>query len=347
MASDEGGVEGTNHEWRGHGGPPAEASEAQWWPDGTLGERFRRWTTPPAGMRNKQSLVPAFLVERLGANGIDAVGTAPKRSMPPVTAPSVRKRVSAMVQRMASHGPQGDAPEQAALLRVGEEALSVLCAEFPGRLWFSRWQPHKRPPRGRDLSALCRTLVAFGERAVPYVAELLESMDPNTRYYAALVALDLSHPAFVPCLARLLFDPDEGTAKVALQMLASFRQFEGCEELLGGLRAAATLAETDERSRLLAIRALAVVRDEAAVQPLIALVSGHGVLSEAAWRVLRMLSLQDFGQDQARWQSWYAQHGREPRLRWLGRGLEHQDPTIREIARRDLVMQQSQGQSRS
>ncbi len=299
------------------------------------------------GIPSRPSFVPELLVERLRANGIDAVGTAPQQSMPPITPPSLSKRVSSMVRRMGSHGPDEQAPDQATLLRVGEEALPVLCAEFPGRLWFSRWEPHKRPPRGRDLSAVCRTLVAFGEQAVPYVAELLESEDASTRYYATLLASDLCHPAFVPCLARLLFDPDEGIAKLALHMLVSFRHLEGYDELLEGLRTASTLDETDERSKLLAIRALAVLRDEAAVEPLISLVSGRGVLSEAAWRVLRLLSLQDFEQDQARWQAWYAEHGREPRARWLGRGLEHQDPEIRDIAKRDLAAAHRQAQSSS
>ena len=327
--------------------PPDEDLDARWWPDEKLGERFRRWTTPPSNVHVNPSVVPEVLVERLAANGIDAVGTAPKRSMPPIAPPGLSQRIAKMVDRLAEHGPNEQAPDQAALLRIGEEALPILCARFPGRLWFSRWQAHTRPPPGRDVSGLCRTLVAFGERAVPYVADLLEAEDADTRYYATLVAIELSHPAFLRGLARLLFDTDHVTAKLALQMLTDSARFEGYEDLVTGLRSTATSADADERSKLLAIRALAVIRDQSAVQPLITLLSGRGVLSEAASQVLRMLTLQDFGPDQARWQAWYAAHGREARQLWLGRGLEHGNPDIREIARRDLYAQQRAGQSSS
>ena len=49
---------------------------------------------------------------------------------------------------------------------------------------------------------------AFGELAVPYVAELVKAGDPEIRYYAILVAAELPHPLLLEPLAAALFDED-------------------------------------------------------------------------------------------------------------------------------------------
>ena len=324
--------------WRTSAPPPGESLESKWWPDRELGKAFRRWTSiPPARGDAGRSVAIKFLVEHLSVGDLTAVGSAPRTPAPVIEPPDFAARVQSMVHRLGGHGPNEEAPEHSALLSIGEEALPALRDLFPGRLWFNRWEPHVQPPKGRSVSGLCRTFVAFGEPAVPYVAELLKSEDPERRYYATLVAAELPHPLLIEPLAATLFDDDQGVSRSALYALETCRELDGIEDLRQSLRALAVASDTDQRSRLLAIRALAVLRDEAAVETLFEALGERSVLGEAAWRVLRMLTAQDFGTNQDEWQAWFDEHGKEGRVNWLIEGLDHGDPEIRAIASRDLT----------
>jgi hypothetical protein len=323
--------------WRTSAPPPGESLEAKWWPDRDLGRAFRRWTSiPPARGEAARSVAIKFLVEHLSVSDLTAVGTAPRTPVPVVEPPDFAARVQAMVVRLGTHGPNEEAPDHSALLALGEEALPALRDLFPGRLWFNRWEPHVQPPKGRSISGLCRTMVAFGEPAVPYIVELLKSEDPEIRYYATLVAAELPHPLLVEPLAATLFDEDQGVSRSALYAFETFQEQDGIDELKESLRALTVASDADQRSRLLAMRALAVLRDTECVDGLFPALSEPSVLGEAAWRVLRMLTVQDFGTDEAQWRAWYEEHGSRPRIEWLIDSLDHHDPEIRAIASRDL-----------
>lgn len=329
--------------WRTSSPPPGESLEAKWWPDQELGRAFRTWTSiPPAKGRTASEVALKFLVEHLDVGELTAVGSAPRGPVSVVEPPDLAARVQAMVARLGVHGPNEEAPDHGALLALGEVALPALRDQFPGRLWFNRWEPHVQPPRGRSVSGLCRTMVAFGEPAAPYVIELLKSIDPEIRYYATLVAAELPHPMLVEPLAAVLFDEDHGVSRSALYALEAFDGEDGLDELKASLRAIALAADADQRSRLLAMRALAVLRDTGCVRSLIAALSERSVLGEAAWRVLRMLTAQDFGSDVERWQAWLEEHGARPRTEWLIDSLDHDDPEIRAIASRDLSREAGQ-----
>lgn len=323
--------------WRTSAPPPGESLEAKWWPDRDLGKAFRRWTRiPPAGGEAARSVAIKFLVEHLNVGDLTAVGSAPQTPAPVIEPPDFAARVHAMVVRLGLHGPNEEAPDHHALLGIGEEALPALRDLFPGRLWFNRWEPHVQPPRGRSVSGLCRTLVAFGQPAVPYVVELLNTPDPEIRYYAILVAAELPHPRLVEPLGTALFDDDQGVSRSALYALEMFRGLEGVGELQRSLRVLALASDADQRSRLLAMRALAVLRDQRAVEALLPALSERSVLGEAAWRVLRMLTAQDFGSDESRWRAWLQRQGARSRTEWLIDSLDHEDSEIRAIAIRDL-----------
>lgn len=323
--------------WRTSNPPPGDSLEARWWPDRELGRAFRRWTSiPPARGDAGHTAALKFLVEHLNVGALSAVGTAPRGTVPPVEPPGFEERVTAMVAGLGMHGPNEEAPEHSALLALGQDVLPMMRDAFPGRLWFNRWEPHVRPPRGRSVSGLCRTLVAFGELAVPYVVELLKDEDPEVRYYATLVAAELPHPLLVESLAAAMFDEDPGVSRSALHALEHFRGQAGVEQLEVSMRALSVASDADQRSRLLAMRALAVLRDTGCIGALIQSLSERSVLGEAAWRVLRMLTGQDFGTDRAAWEAWLDRNGRRPRERWLSASLDHPDPEIRAIAARDL-----------
>jgi HEAT repeat protein len=169
------------------------------------------------------------------------------------------------------------------------------------------------------------------------VVELLKAPDPEIRYYATLVAAELPHSLLVEPLAATLFDEDQGVSRSALYALETFRGQEGIDELQASLRALALASDTDQRSRLLAMRTLAVLRDPQAIEALLPALTEKSVLGEAAWRVLRMLTAQDFGTDEAKWRDWYDRHGQRSRTEWLIDSLDHEDPEIRAIASRDLA----------
>jgi hypothetical protein len=335
--------EGPDDRWRTSNPPPGESLEAKWWPDRELGKAFRRWTgIPPARGDDARAVAMKFLVERLNVGELTAVGSAPRTPLLELEPPDFTARVHTKVVRLGMHGPNEEAPDHRALLAMGEEVLPILRNLFPGRLWFNRWEPHVQPPRGRSVSGLCRTLVAFGDRAAPYIGELLKSDDPEIRYYATLVATDLPHPLLIEPLAAALFDDDQGVSRSALHALEGFHEQQGVEGLKESLRALAMARDTDQRSRLLALRALAVLRDEECIEALISALSERGVLGEAAWRVLRMLTAQDFGDRDAEWRTWFADNGERSRVEWLIDSLDHEDPEIRAIASRDLVRASSQ-----
>jgi hypothetical protein len=328
--------------WRTSNPPPGDGLEAKWWPDRELGMAFRRWTgIPPARGDVAKANSMKFLVEHLNVGSLSAVGTAPRSLLPPEP-PDFAARVHNTVTRLGTYGPNEEAPEHAALLAMGEDVLPILAELFPGRLWFNRWEPHVQPPRGRSVSALCRTFVAFGDAAAPYVAELLKSDEPEIRYYATLAAAELPHPLVIEPLAAALFDDDQGVSRSALYALEVFHEQDGVEGLKESLRALAVASDSDQRSRLLAMRALAVLRDEGCVAVLIPVLSAHSVLGEAAWRVLRMLTAQDFGAAEADWSTWYSDHRGRARVEWLIDSLDHEDPEIRAIASRDLARASTQ-----
>ncbi|MGB8331014.1 MAG: hypothetical protein WCE62_12905 [Polyangiales bacterium] len=329
--------------WRSSSPPPGDSLEAKWWPDPELGQAFRRWTgIPPAQGDAARAAAMKFLVEHLNVGELTAVGTAPRTPLPTVEPPDFAARVQTMLIRLGAHGPNEEAPDHGALLALGPDVLPILCKHFPGRLWFNRWEPHVRPPRGSSVSSLCRTLVAFGDAAAPHIAKLLRSDDAETRYYATLIAAEVPHPLLVEPLAAVLFDDDQGVSRSALYALEFFHEQTGVEGLKESLRALARASDSDQRSRLLAMRALAVLRDEACVEILIPALSERSVLGEAAWRVLRMLTAQDFGDDQSDWRAWYSENGSRSRLEWLIDSLDHDDPEIRAIASRDLVLASGQ-----
>ncbi len=324
--------------WRTSNPPPGESLEAKWWPDRELGRAFRRWTgIPPARGEGARAAAMKFLVEHLNVGELTAVGTAPRTPLPSVEPPDFASRVHAMVIRLGTHGPNEEGPEHSALLAMGEDVLPTLRDLFPGRLWFNRWEPHVQPPRGRSVSGLCRALVAFGGPAVPYVGELLKSEEAETRYYAALVAAELPHPGLLEPLATALFDDDQGVSRSALHALERCHEQQGMEALKKSLCALARASDTDQRSRLLAMRALAVLRDEQCIEALIPALSERSVLGEAAWRVLRMLTAQDFGSREADWRAWLTDNRGCSRVEWLIASLDHEDAEIRAIASRDLI----------
>ncbi len=242
--------------------------------------------------------------------------------------------VERLVADLKSIGPDDTSTVIASVVAFGEAALPVLVRDFPGPLWFDRHRPHRRLPRGRDISASARAMVSFGERAVPYVASLLDHDDLDVRFYATLLASEFVDERLIPPLGRRIFDEDRRTAALALDVLRSQRVHAGAfHKLLESVRAMARVPRRSAEQRARAVEALGELRDAAAVDLLIELLETNDELVvTVAHKALVLLTRQDFGRSRRRWEEWARTHGQQHRIEWLIEALLHPDEAMRSAA---------------
>ncbi|MEZ4287316.1 MAG: hypothetical protein R3A47_04040 [Polyangiales bacterium] len=245
--------------------------------------------------------------------------------------------VEQVINELWEMGPEDDALSLLPVLGVGDAALPILVREFPGPLWFDRRHPHLRIPAGRNISPIARALVAFGNRAVKYLASLLDQPNADVRYYAVLTAMEFVDPKLVEPLGRRLFDPDIEVRDVARRALSRLR---GCspqyDELLYKLRSIANAAR-DRDAQLIAIDSLGRLCDVDAFPQLLDLLgSDDSEIVATAHASLVRISCQDFGALQKRWQAWYQQHAGQSRVQWLIVALDHPDLRLRKRASDEL-----------
>ncbi|MET0342010.1 MAG: hypothetical protein ABW252_13480 [Polyangiales bacterium] len=245
--------------------------------------------------------------------------------------------VDALVDALEKAPPDVDPPEIAELLALGEGALPVLVQRFPGPLWFDRHKPHRKLPASRDVSAVARTMVAFGDRAAPYLASLLGDDDPERCYHALLVARDVTHPELVEPIARRLLDRDRQLRTLAVEVL---RGYAGAPQYDAVLRALADLAAQPSREagrQQIAVEALGVLRDGRALATLLACLRDRDTaVVQAAHRALVVLTGHDFGASPRKWESWAEGWGRAHRVEWLIEALLHNDESVRGQAGEEL-----------
>jgi len=246
--------------------------------------------------------------------------------------------VEVLVDDLERCGPDDEAGAVNALMSLGEAALPTLTQRFPGPLWFDRKRPHRRLPRGRDISAIARALALFRETAIPYVGSLLEARDPDVRFYGTLLASEfVSKDLLIPVGDRI-FDRDPGTQLLAVDVLRRFSQFpKEMEELLKGVRVEARVDRKDPERRRVAVRALGLLRDVRSIDLLVEILADRDTkLSEQAHKSLVLLTRQDFGDSQRRWSQWVERNKARHRVEWLIDGLIHADETIRTAAGDEL-----------
>jgi len=251
---------------------------------------------------------------------------------------SMGDHVEEAAQQLARISPEDDAAI-AEIVGLGEAVLPVLVRDFPGPLWFDRHQPHRKLPRGRDVSPVARAITRFGDRAVPYVTSLLDREEADARFYALLVAAELPHRELVVPVARRIFDADAQVAALALDVLrATQRRYEKEHaQVIETLRAAARVPRRDPAQRAAAARALGELRDRGSLDLLLRLLDARvEVIVDAAHKALVVLTGQDFGIQSKRWIEWVEAARDTHRIEWLIESLLHADEKIRAHAGDEL-----------
>jgi Type II secretion system (T2SS), protein E, N-terminal domain len=262
---------------------------------------------------------------------------------PTVEMPSViidmGESVDALIDGLLRAPAGSDPPEVGDLLTVGEGVLPVLTQHFPGPLWFDRHQPHKRRPRGRDVSPVARAIAAFGERAAPYVASVLSGGDPDRTFYGLMLASELVHPDLIDPVARRVLEKDDALRVLALEVLRRYAVLPQYDVVLRAISDLSERPGKDPRRQRLAVEALGELRDSRALRSLIArLTDRDEQVVRSAHRALVVLTGQDFGTMQRRWETWAEGWGRAHRVEWLIESLLHADEPVRTLAGEELKL---------
>lgn len=247
--------------------------------------------------------------------------------------------IEKLVRQLQMIGPDDESNTIQSVLAAGEPALPVLIQSFPGPLWFDRHRPHRRLPRGRDVSAIARALAAFGDQAVPYVVTLLDHRLADTRFYATLLSSEFSHRQLVGGLGRRIFDEDPKTAALALDVLRVLQRFDReMTDVVQMVRATARVPRRSPDHRARAARALGELRDAGSLELLIDLLEGGAdILVQSAHIALVILTRQDFGPTRSRWMPWFEANRERHRIEWLIDGLMHDDEALRTAAADELM----------
>lgn len=245
--------------------------------------------------------------------------------------------VNGLVDALLRAAPTDGLAEIPELVTLGESVLPVLMQHFPGPLWVDLKQQKRRKVRGRDLSAVARCLIAFGDRAAPYVASKLSTSEPDLCRYALMVAGEIAHPDLLDAVARRTFDANDDVRAVALEVLRHYTRLPQFDAVLRAICDLSARPGKDPRRQRIALDALAELRDMRTLRTLIArLADPSEAIVAAAQRALVVLTGQDFGFAARKWEAWAEQASGSHRVEWLVEALGQQDEALRALAGEEL-----------
>jgi hypothetical protein len=248
-----------------------------------------------------------------------------------------REQIAVLVSELRNTRPEDDGLLVQQLVRFGEEALDVLAAQFPGPLWFDRRRPHARVPLGRDISAIARAMVAFGDRAYARFTTLLRAPSGDVRYYATLFVSDRVYPPLLEPLIERLFDDDPQIRLMVRDTLPHYRRVAGFSKVTERLRSQAAEPTAPLKARLASLDAISVLRDAQSVPILIELINhSDKQISVPSQRALVAITCQDFAKSVKKWRAWYQENAARHRVEWLIEALMHSDQALRGAAGLEL-----------
>lgn len=241
---------------------------------------------------------------------------------------------SPLVKRLTGPDAAQRAGAMAELARTPEASARVLAASFPGPTAWSRL-PVVELPEADELGPIPAALSRLGRPAAQALAPLLDSADPDTRYFALLTAGNLPYVELVDGVLRGLFDlePDiSSAARVAASALKHLPRFDAA---MRDLRQ--ELTNRDPLRRSLAARALGTLHDRDSIEGLINLTgSDDEMCAEAAAEGLREITRATLGRQPRQWTSWWAENRTRRRADWLVAALRHKELDVRLVAIEEL-----------
>jgi HEAT repeat protein len=239
-----------------------------------------------------------------------------------------------LIKRLTGPDAAQRASAMAELARTPEASARVLAASFPGPTAWSRL-PVVELPEADELGPIPAALSRLGRPAAQALAPLLDSADPDTRYFALLTAGNLAYVELVDGVLRGLFDlePDiSSAARVAASALKHLPRFDAA---MRDLRQ--ELASRDPLRRSLTARALGSLHDRESIEGLINLTgSDDEMCAQAAAEALREITRATFGLQPRQWTAWWAENRTRRRADWLVAALRHKELDVRLAAIEEL-----------
>lgn len=276
--------------------------------------------------------------ERAFGGGVTAVKRPPTIPVRSQRGKSPELRATQILDELGRCGPGDEAPFVVPLRNLGDVGLRALEEAFPGLLWFDRNLPHQRPPRGRAVSPIASLLHGWGIDAVPVLTRLLRREDADDRFYALLLAIDLDQPSLVPAIGELLFDEEPSIREQAVHGLSSLQRHDAYNLLVKRIRSRLPDPRFFASHRLLAIQALAALRDAPSVPLLVPMLEWiEPGLPEVVHAALRTLTAHDLGRAPKDWKKWIDKNQAKPRTAWLLAAAGGSDIALRDFAFHELA----------
>ncbi len=230
-----------------------------------------------------------------------------------------------------------DEEAEAALLRAGAKAMPSLMARFPGKITVARGLLDEGLlPRASECGPVLRLVAAQRRIALPFVLEVIDTKDDNTRLWATYLLGELAYPESVEALVPRVFDDNpqvRRVARLALRALADSHPGLVVDKL--GSIAKGREQPTVRRTR--AVEALGDTREENAVPILASLVNDTaGAVANAARIALVLITRHDYGHDARAWFQWWDDNGERHRLEWLMDALLSESSVLRASAGDEL-----------
>ncbi|MCU0662362.1 MAG: hypothetical protein MUC50_08565 [Myxococcota bacterium] len=249
------------------------------------------------------------------AHASTSVGGGPGAT-PPTVIIAMREEIGRLVQRVLTSKRFDEAAAEL-LVGIGEDAIRELLPHFPGPLHYDRFQAAGLLPRVAAHGPLLRTLLMFGKGVVSHLLPMLDSADPNQRFYATFMFSELPYPSALGALVARVFDNDQQIRALAIDVIRGFSQFP---EYRWGLREVVGVLGNDQASpeaKRIAAVALGELRESSAVPMLIeCLGSEDGALAERCSRALKKVTFEDFGFAKDKWEHWFTANQARHRLEW-------------------------------
>ncbi len=239
-----------------------------------------------------------------------------------------------LVKRLTGPDAAQRASAMAELARTPEASARVLAAHFPGPTAWSRL-PVVELPEADELGPIPAALSRLGRSGAHALAPLLDTADPDTRYFALLTAGNLPFVELVDGVLRGLFDFEPDISSAARVAAAALKHLPRFDAAMKDLRQ--ELASGDPLRRSLAARALGSLHDREAIEGLIRLTgSDDEMCAQAASEALREITRATFGLNPRQWQGWWAENRTRRRADWLVAALRHRELDVRLAAIEEL-----------